>query len=148
MCEIFVKKCDVTCSWTPLSQTVTPSRTPSPLERDVLYGRPQSGKTGENWMLSRPTLHKNPMFYALLVCHFFFCISLRSKPIEVFSSFFSVFQFIVFHNVYRSQSSNRLMKKAGLDGRARSKPISVAISIATNSQKSNSSLCPVKRLYM
>src|SRR6218665_1589840 len=24
----------------PLSQTVTPSRTPSPLERDVLYGRP------------------------------------------------------------------------------------------------------------
>src|SRR6218665_3154342 len=25
----------------PLSQTVTPSRTPSPLERDVLYGRPQ-----------------------------------------------------------------------------------------------------------
>src|SRR6218665_2095482 len=30
--EIFFKKCDVTCSWTspfPLSQTVTPSRTPS-----------------------------------------------------------------------------------------------------------------------
>src|SRR6218665_3875320 len=26
----------------PLSQTVTPSRTPSPLERDVLYGRPLS----------------------------------------------------------------------------------------------------------
>src|SRR6218665_3607166 len=24
----------------PLSQTVTPSRTPSPIERDVLYGRP------------------------------------------------------------------------------------------------------------
>ena len=24
----------------PLSQTVTPFRTPSPLERDVLYGRP------------------------------------------------------------------------------------------------------------
>jgi len=24
----------------PLSQTITPSRTPSPLERDVLYGRP------------------------------------------------------------------------------------------------------------
>src|SRR6218665_1939870 len=24
----------------PLSQTVTPSRTPSPLQRDVLYGRP------------------------------------------------------------------------------------------------------------
>ena len=24
----------------PLSQTVTPSRTPSPLERGVLYGRP------------------------------------------------------------------------------------------------------------
>jgi len=24
----------------PLSQTVTPSRTPSTLERDVLYGRP------------------------------------------------------------------------------------------------------------
>src|SRR6218665_3030112 len=34
-------KCDVTCSLPlPLSQTVTPSRTPSPLERDVLYGRP------------------------------------------------------------------------------------------------------------
>src|SRR6218665_2245071 len=35
-------KCDVPCSWTPLplSQTVTPSRTP--LERDVLYGRPLS----------------------------------------------------------------------------------------------------------
>ena len=35
-------KCDVTCSLppSPLSQTVTPSRTPSPLERDVLYGRP------------------------------------------------------------------------------------------------------------
>src|SRR6218665_1346215 len=28
---------------TPLSQTVTPSRTPSPLERDVLYGRPKRG---------------------------------------------------------------------------------------------------------
>jgi len=30
----------------PLSQTVTPSRTTSPLERDVLYGRPltPSGK--------------------------------------------------------------------------------------------------------
>src|SRR6218665_1982221 len=26
----------------PLSQTVTPSRTPSPLERDILYGRPPS----------------------------------------------------------------------------------------------------------
>ena len=34
-------KRDVTCSLPlPLSQTVTPSRTPSPLERDVLYGRP------------------------------------------------------------------------------------------------------------
>src|SRR6218665_2028525 len=35
-------KCDVTCPLPPfpLSQTVTPSRTPSPLERDVLYGRP------------------------------------------------------------------------------------------------------------
>ena len=34
-------KSDVTCSWPlPLSQTVTPSRTPFPLERDVLYGRP------------------------------------------------------------------------------------------------------------
>jgi len=33
-------KCDVTCSLPPpLSQTVTPSRTPS-LESDVLYGRP------------------------------------------------------------------------------------------------------------
>jgi len=28
----------------PLSQTVTPSRTPSPLERDVLYGRPHIGE--------------------------------------------------------------------------------------------------------
>ena len=39
----FFFKCDVTCSWTllPLSQTVTLSRTPYPLERDVLYGRPQ-----------------------------------------------------------------------------------------------------------
>ena len=35
-----IQKCDVTCSWTPpLSQTVTPTRTP-PLKRDVLYGRP------------------------------------------------------------------------------------------------------------
>src|SRR6218665_3661310 len=41
MYEFFLK-CDVTCSWTPLplSQTVTPSRTPFPLERHVLYGRP------------------------------------------------------------------------------------------------------------
>jgi len=30
----------------PLSQTVTPSRTPSPLERDVLYGRPPSRSYG------------------------------------------------------------------------------------------------------
>ena len=29
----------------PLSQTVTPSRTPSPFERDVLYGRPLNGST-------------------------------------------------------------------------------------------------------
>src|SRR6218665_2892654 len=28
----------------PLSQTVTPSRTPSPIERDVLYGWPLSSK--------------------------------------------------------------------------------------------------------
>ena len=28
----------------PLSQTVTPSRTPFPLERDVLYGQPQYGR--------------------------------------------------------------------------------------------------------
>jgi len=27
----------------PLSQTVTPSRTPTLLERDVLYGRPHRG---------------------------------------------------------------------------------------------------------
>src|SRR6218665_252640 len=34
-------KCDVTCFLPPpLSLTVTPSRNPSPLERDVLYGRP------------------------------------------------------------------------------------------------------------
>src|SRR6218665_2285107 len=36
----------------PLSQTVTPSRTPSPLERDVLYGRPPTSScfkgTGHN----------------------------------------------------------------------------------------------------
>ena len=31
---------------TPLLQTVTPSRTPSPLERDVLYGRPPSRMSG------------------------------------------------------------------------------------------------------
>src|SRR6218665_1562111 len=37
MYEIFLK-CDVTCSWTPTP--VTPSRTPSHRERDVLYGRP------------------------------------------------------------------------------------------------------------
>src|SRR6218665_2458006 len=43
MYDNFFYKCDVTCSFTPLplSQTVTPSRTPSPLERDVLYGRPR-----------------------------------------------------------------------------------------------------------
>jgi len=29
----------------PLSQTVTPSRTPYPLERDVLYGRPLTRNT-------------------------------------------------------------------------------------------------------
>jgi len=29
----------------PLSQTVTISRTPSPLERDVLYGRPHSSSS-------------------------------------------------------------------------------------------------------
>src|SRR6218665_2417848 len=42
MYEFFLK-CDVTCSWTPLplSQTVTPSRTPPPSSVDVLYGRPQ-----------------------------------------------------------------------------------------------------------
>src|SRR6218665_1148514 len=41
MYEIFFK-CDVTCSWIPFppSQTVTPSRAPSPLERDVHYVRP------------------------------------------------------------------------------------------------------------
>src|SRR6218665_3641801 len=40
MYEFFLK-CDVTCSWTPpVSQTVTPSRTPSALERDILYERP------------------------------------------------------------------------------------------------------------
>src|SRR6218665_2981465 len=41
MSEIFLK-CDVTCSWTlpPLSQIVTPSQTPKPLEPDILHGRP------------------------------------------------------------------------------------------------------------
>src|SRR6218665_1849687 len=39
-------KCNVTCCLTPppLSQTVTPSRNPFPLERDVLYGRPFCSK--------------------------------------------------------------------------------------------------------
>jgi len=42
-----IKKCDVTCSLPPfpLSQTVTHSRTPSPLERDVLYGWPIKQRT-------------------------------------------------------------------------------------------------------
>ena len=44
MCDKKIYKSDVTCSGPlPLSQTVTPSRTPSPLERDVLYGRPLCG---------------------------------------------------------------------------------------------------------
>ena len=44
VCMKKFERCDVTCSWTlPLSQTVTPSRTPSPLERgDALYGRPNA----------------------------------------------------------------------------------------------------------
>ena len=36
----------------PLSQTVTLSRTPFPLERDVLYGRPQSTR-GHPFMMSK-----------------------------------------------------------------------------------------------
>jgi len=46
-----IDKCDVTCSLPPpLSQTVTPSRTPSPHERDVLYERPLSAT--QKWMRS------------------------------------------------------------------------------------------------
>jgi len=42
----------------PLSQTVTPSRTPSPLERDVLYGRPHTDRPTRItvYKLKRPTL--------------------------------------------------------------------------------------------
>ena len=47
VCMKFFLKCDVTCTWTlPLLQTVTPSRTPSLLERDVLYGRPNGSHVG------------------------------------------------------------------------------------------------------
>src|SRR6218665_1627772 len=44
MYEIFVKSVTSHALGPPsrLSQTVTPFRTPSPLERDVLYGRPLS----------------------------------------------------------------------------------------------------------
>ena len=42
----FLAKCDVTYSLDPLSQTVTPSQTPSPLERDILSGRPQVKNIG------------------------------------------------------------------------------------------------------
>ena len=42
MYEIFLK-CDVTCPWTPpLSQTVTPSRTPSPSSVTYFTDGPQS----------------------------------------------------------------------------------------------------------
>ena len=40
MIEYFISVTSHDLDPLPLSQTVTPSRTPSPLERDVLYGRP------------------------------------------------------------------------------------------------------------
>ena len=44
MYEIFLSVTSHALGPPPLSQTVTPSRTPSPLERDVglLYGRPRN----------------------------------------------------------------------------------------------------------
>src|SRR6218665_1867374 len=48
MFRMYDKKCISVTSHalypSPLSQTVTPSRTPPPLERDVLYGRPLCGR--------------------------------------------------------------------------------------------------------
>src|SRR6218665_3312702 len=40
MIKICISVTSLALDPSPLSQTVTPSRTPSPFERDVLYGRP------------------------------------------------------------------------------------------------------------
>jgi len=54
----------------PLSQTVTPSRTPSLLERDVLYGRPQSYE----WRIHNRT-HDDGYIYMFLTRQQIQCIS-------------------------------------------------------------------------
>ena len=58
MFHMYDKKCKSVTSHAPdplpMSQTVTPSRTPSPLERDVLYGRPQNHRILDYY---RPTIH-------------------------------------------------------------------------------------------
>ena len=52
--------------FTPLSQTVTLSQTPSPLERDILYGRPPNvnrhNKSSQVHNLTTSQLHQNPSF--------------------------------------------------------------------------------------
>src|SRR6218665_3654277 len=53
----------------PLSQTVTPSQTPSPLERDVLYGRPLNDRKTINQF--RPTFVFDILAY--------FCYELSCK---------------------------------------------------------------------
>src|SRR6218665_2017888 len=47
----------------PLSQTVTPSRTPSPLARDVLYGRPPTFMTEQlHWLPISARIHFKIIF--------------------------------------------------------------------------------------
>ena len=54
----------------PLSQTVTLSRTSSPLERDVLYGRPLSSKVISN----------EHLYYSIIIyMYMYICYILRCK---------------------------------------------------------------------
>ena len=55
-------KCDVTSSLPPLSQTVTPSRTPSALERDVLYERPKEFLHQYGFYIVNELMHQSILY--------------------------------------------------------------------------------------
>src|SRR6218665_324514 len=72
----------------PLSQTVTPSRIPSPLERDVLYGRPPILYEGSIALASIITTHliQDRVFGVCLAGRLPFCASLAALSLFLYTA--------------------------------------------------------------
>jgi len=102
-------KCDVTCSLPPplpLSQTVTPSRTPHPLERDVLYGRPLGALHTERFTLQKALCYCNTIQqYNKNVCIYVHICMLQSIEIKFVKCMSVSKHFCIMHGMTYHQNS-------------------------------------------